>query len=168
MDRDRARGALHRLAAAGQLIEALSVHLHGGVHGRHLADLAAKLRKRFLQRFPRHVGFRLSEGGAGNILGIRREAEAQRGTVAFCVRFGEFHRPRGAADKHRQQPGRHRVQGSRMPDPPLPQQAAQLLNHVVAGPAGGLVNQEDPVHSCAPQSSSITSSRSFSAFSGPA
>ena len=166
---NRARLAFHGHALTRQLIQRLTVDLDRRVHGRHLHLRADKLRQHSQQ-------FLLSggDGGslqhrAGAIAGIGTCAQTQGGAVGLVVVQLQIHRLAGTAAEHRQNAGGHGVQCTAVPQLAGAQHAAQLCNHIKAGPVHGLVYDQDALHhasSCGASSSASTSARiAFLAFS---
>ena len=164
VDRDRTGGALHFPAAAGNVVQALAVHLDGGVHGRHLQNLTPEGAERGFKLGARHMLLSLREHTSGDILRIRHNAEAQAGDITLFTRLGKGHRLGRAAEKDDEQPRRHRVERSGMPDALFAEHAAELCHHVVACPVGGLVYKQYAVH--AGHSASMAFSRRSTAVSG--
>ena len=64
----------------------------------------------------------------------------QAGKVFLFPFRSEFHRPGGPPHENRQNAGGHGVQGAGVADPSLPEKSPELGNHIVAGPAGGFVD----------------------------
>ncbi len=141
VDRNAAGLSLHLTAAAGDLVELFSADLDRRIHGRQLVDLAAKACERGVQRGVGDVGIAPLQHGAGGILRVRRDAEAQPGEVFLLRSLGELHSARGAAEKHGEQPGRHRVERSGVTHALFVQRTAQLGADIHARPAGGLVDE---------------------------
>ena len=85
------------------------------------------------QLLPCHLPVISVGDGAGAVLGIGFIAQGKPGKIAFLL-VGEDVTGTGcSAHKHRQHPGCHRIQGARMPQPPHPQNAPQLGDHVEGG-----------------------------------
>ena len=145
MDGDASRPARDLLSSAGQLIELLAVYLDGGVHGRDLLDGAEELPQSGLQlRTGDADGIRLQYGPA-RVLRVGHDAETQPRDVFLFRGLEKFSRAGGAADKNRKHAGGHRVERAAMADAAFMKHAAQLGRHVLARPAGALVDHKDAV-----------------------
>ena len=91
-----------------------------------------------------------TQAGAGNILGVRLQAEVQCGDIFLFRRFKIGHGPGGPADKDRQNAGGHRVQRATVSNAPFVEDAPQLRGDVLARPIGGLVNNDNSVGHSSP------------------
>ena len=78
--------------------------------------------------------------GPRGVLGVGDHTQAEAGKVFLFPFRGEFHRPGGPPHENRQNAGGHGVQGAGVADPSLPEKSPELGNHIVAGPAGGFVD----------------------------
>ena len=102
------RGTLHLDAPTRQLVKALSVHTHRGIHRRRL----------------------LTEHRAGDILRVRRYAQLKRCQVPLVLPRQDIARLCGAAEKKREHARRHRIERPRVAHAPLPRNPAQLCDDV--------------------------------------
>ena len=82
---------------------------------------------------------------AGDVLGVRYLAQAQTRHVFLAAVFRELHGAGGLSHEHRQDAGGHGVQGAAVAYPFFVEDAPDLGADVHAGPALGLVNDEDSV-----------------------
>ena len=145
VDDDRARLPLDLLTLPRKLIELFSANLDGGIHGRDLLDGAGKARQSRFQRLPCDADRMRLQRFAAGILCVGDKTEAQACDV-FLFRVLQKLRTTGrTADEDGQNAGRHRVERSTVADAPLVKNAAQLGCHVLTGPAGGLVYDQNSV-----------------------
>ena len=159
---DRPGLALHSFALPGQLIERLTVDLDRRVHGRGLHPGAEELRQNGQQLlFPCRYRGGLQHS-AGHIPGIGALAQPEDSAVGLGVVELQINCLAGPAAEHRQNTGRHGVQRTAVAQFPGTQNAPQLGNDIKAGPIGGLINNEDPLHhasSCGASRTASTSER---------
>jgi len=159
---DRPGLALHSLALTGQLIERLAVDLDRRVHGRGLHPGAEELRQNGQQLL---LPCRYRGGlqhSAGHIPGIGALAQPEDSAVGLGVVELQINCLAGPAAEHRQNTGRHGVQRTAVAQFPGAQNAPELCNDIKAGPIGGLINNEDPLHhasSCGASRTASTSER---------
>ena len=74
------------------------------------------------------------------------EAELQRRLVGLFRAFKKGDRARGPSKEDGKHAGCHRVERAAMADAALVKYAAQLGGDILAGPAGGLVHNDDSCH----------------------
>ena len=131
---------LHLSALPGQLVELLSLDLDGGVHGGDLLNVPPEGFQGCLQRLQSDVCGVGLQHRAGGVLGVGDLAQTQAGQVLLLPLAGELHRPGGPAHKHREHPGGHGVQSTRVADAPLAQHPPQLGAHIHTGPILGFID----------------------------
>ena len=145
IDRDGARRALNGLALAGSLVQRLAVDLDRTVHRRQLHPVTTELRQHGAQLLHADRDRGCFQRFAGNIAGIGAQSQAQRCFVGFImVKLAVGGRSR-LADKRREHTGGHRVQCARVSQLACAQCAAQLGQHIKAGPASGLIHGQNAV-----------------------
>src|SRR5467141_743040 len=130
---DRARRERDRLAPARPPVGALALHLHRRIGGRPLLGGAPKPRERSLDAptIERLPGVRGASGLAGAVVGRGRAAQPDDALVRLGP-IGHVRREPGRAphDDH-EQPRRKRVERAQVSDPPKPERATHLVDHVV-------------------------------------
>jgi hypothetical protein len=136
---DRPRRPLDRLAAAGDLVEALAADLDRGVHRRNLRLWSEEAGQRGLDRGGIERGG-VADGGhlALGVLGLRLDPERDPSDVGLGGPGQVLERLPGGADGDREDAGGGGVEGAGVADLALAEQAADAGDDVETGPAGGL------------------------------
>ncbi len=147
-----ARLELDGLSFAGEFVGWGSRNFFGGERRRHLLHLPMEVGGGGANAFKGGVqdAELLENIGAGGlafgVVGVGRESKANGAGVAFFSR-GEVLREAGVfAKQQRQNASGHGVERAEMADGFLTGDAAQSMDHVVAGHAAGLVDYEESVH----------------------
>src|SRR5690606_8802592 len=115
---------------------------------RHLLYLAAQTLYRPLDLLliPHGAFFRLFARRARQIARHRRVTETDDRFVLFFRPREELRQSRRAPDEQHEHARSERIERPRVSDPSLAEHAARARNDVVRGPAGRLVDDEDPIH----------------------
>ena len=145
VDADLARRELDRLAAPGNVVGALALHLDRRILRRDLLDQADELRQR---RADLVVGRPLLAGGgdrAGGVVGVARLAEAQRELVGLARVHDVGHGLGRLAHGDRQHAGGQRIERAAMADLLRLGQALDHADDMGRGHAGGLVDHQPAV-----------------------
>ena len=143
MHDDVARRAFDLPALACKVVQLLAVDLYRRVHRRDLLLRSDKAAHRTLHRIFRRDPVAGLHDLAGHILRIRAVAERKARDILLVLRCGEIRRLGRAADEHRQNAGRERIERAAVTDFPRVQDAAQLGHHIMRGEALRLVHQQD-------------------------
>src|SRR5699024_80584 len=93
---------------------------------------------------------------AGDVAGVGAAAQPEDRPVGLVVVQLQVHRLAGPPAEHRQYAGGHGVQGAAVPQLAGAQHPAHLGHHVKAGPAGGLVYDQDALHQLSSPAASST------------
>ena len=133
------------LPGARQLVELLPADLDRGIHRRHLLLRAEKARQDSRQRLRGNVCGLLVQHRAGDVLRVGHDAGTQRGKVGLVRVLKKFHRARRTAQKDRQDARGHGVERAAVPNAFFVENAAQLGDHILRGPSGGLVHDQNSV-----------------------
>ena len=88
----------------------------------------------------------IGHGFAVGVVGIGGEAEADHAFVSFLGRGVELGQAGEASGDEREDAGGQRVESAEMADGALLQNAAHAVDHVVRGPTGGLVDDDEAIH----------------------
>ena len=143
--RHGARGPFQFDPLPGIFVKWAAVALEGGMHGRHLQDVATEAGEHRFKLFARHRHRPGFQNPALRIRGIGAHTEPDGRGIAL-VRGEQFPGKLGRlAEAERQQPGSHRVERAGMSGLGGIEQAPDLLQGGVGGHAGRLVEQQDAV-----------------------
>ena len=137
---------LNFLPLSCQVAELLPIYFQGGVHGWNLQDSPPETGQHRLHGLLRQGNLPLLKYRAGDILGVRHHTGQKQSLIGLLRMLKKLHPTGGPAHKHRQHPGGHGVQGPSMTNAPGVKHPAQSGSHVLAGPAGGLIYNYNPVH----------------------
>ena len=146
VDPDPAGRAVDDFALAGQLVEGDTVFLDGRDHGGDLVELPGE----FLEC---RLDGGVIEGGdtfafkdfAGGVLGVGGFAEFERSLVLLVLGHEEVLNPGGAADHQHEQARGNGIQRAAMTHLALTKAAADEIDDIVGGSAGGFVDQKETV-----------------------
>ena len=136
----------HLFALPGKIAELPAVDLQGGIHGGNLHDLSPEFRKNIQNILLCKPHRPLFQHRAGNVLSIGSAPEAEGCLIGLLRMLEKLHSPGGPAHKHRQNAGSHGIQSASMANAPGRKYPAQSGGHILAGPALGLVHNNDAVH----------------------
>ena len=140
------RGApLDLLALARQLVQPAAVDLERGDHRWHLLDVADERRHRGADVLLGDGHLPSRQLLARGVERARGDTEGDDAAVLLRRLLQEPHEPRDPAEPDEEHAGRVGVERAGMTDPALAGRAAELGDDVVARPAGGLVDDEQPV-----------------------
>ena len=133
---------------AGKFVGGDTFNFLGGERGRSLLDHSTEAGGDGFDFF-RAQGdwFRFSRGVAFSIVGVGGETEADGAFVGLFRGGVELGQAGEVAGDERKDTGGHGVEGAEVADGAFVKNAARAVNAVVRGESGGLVDDEDGVHS---------------------
>ncbi len=127
--------------------------------GRDAVDFLGRERRRDLLDEALECGSELLDGregegdwaglagrGAIGVVGVGGEAEADHAFVGFFGSGVELSKTGETADDERKHAGGERIESTEMADGTLAQDVAHAVDHIVGGPAGGLIDDDDAIH----------------------
>ncbi len=92
------------------------------------------------------TGIGSADGVTIGVVGVGGEAEADHAFVGFLGRGVELGQTGEAAGDEREHSGGEWIECAEVADGALAQNAAHAVDHVVGGPSGGLVDDDDAIH----------------------
>src|SRR5438105_2567751 len=147
MDADGGGFDLNGLAGAGELMRGNTVDLLGGEGRRGLLHLAAEAGcelTEFLECMSKRT--RVGAGGAFSVVGVGGKAEVDAALVGLFGSGEVLGKARVVAEQQWQNTGSHGVECAEVADGALRGGAADDVDDVVGGDAGGLVQNEKSIH----------------------
>ena len=142
-DVDRRRRALDHSALAVEPVQGLAVDLLRRSHRRDLVDGAAEQgQHRFDGRLCQMPGRPRFDHLARRVVAVGEHTQDDRRGVVLVAAAEVLHQPRGLPEAEHQQAGGRGIEGATMADATGAEQPADLVDDVMRGPAGVLVEQQ--------------------------